>query len=204
MLRKLAVTTAFLTAVAANADTVSAQYVAAPNGLSVGAIGGAVSFADSTNSFNFGFGADASVRYTFNGLQLVGGGGYNSVAVENLSSNRNVWTVFADLRLLMKTVPGIAPYIGARVGYGWSTVDISELEISNLTEAKQNGWAFFGEFGVLFPLTPNWAIDSMLTFGVVPFGDIEFNTGDILPNSSTTGTSGSLKVGIVYSFTPYK
>jgi len=204
MLRKLALTIALMTAIAATHDDAAAQYIAAPNGFAVGAMAGGVSFADSTNSLNFGFGAEATIRWTFNGLQLIGGGGYNSVAVENLNSNRNVWTVFADLRLLMKTVPGIAPYIGGRIGYGWSSVDISELEISNFTEAKQTGWIFAGVFGVLFPLSPNWAVDSTLTFGVAPFGDIEFNTGDKLPDSSTTGMTGSLKVGIVYSFTPYK
>jgi opacity protein-like surface antigen len=204
MLRKLALTTALLTAIAAATNTASAQHIAAPNGFAVGAMAGGVTFADSTNSTNFGFGADANIRWTFSGLQLVGGGGYNSVAVENLSANRIVWTVFADLRLLMKTTPGAAPYIGIRVGYGWSTVDISELEISNFTEAKQNGPTFSGIFGVLFPLSPNFAIDGALTFGVAPFGDIEFNTGDKLPDSSTTGMVGSLKVGIVYSFTPYK
>jgi hypothetical protein len=192
-------------AVFALAGDLEAQYVAAPNGFGIGVSVGAVTYSDSVQSFNAGGGADASVRYTFNALQLVGGGGYAVVSVKDLDANRKVWNIFGDLRLSLKSSgqPGIAPYIGGRLGYVWSSVDITELDLSGLSEAKTSGWTFAGLIGALFPLSPKFAIDGQFTFGVASLGDIEFNTGDKLENSSESGVTGSLRVGIVYSFGGY-
>lgn len=181
----------------------SAQYVAAPNGLAIGANVGAVSFSDSISDYNFGGVGEAALRYTYNGLQVAGGFDYAIVEVDNLSKNRKVWGFFIDPRLLLKTTAGTAPYIGARVAWSKWTVDVSELTLPGVTDAEAAGWTFAGEFGVLIPLGAQWALDTMLTFGVGTFGDIELNDGTTIPNSDDSGTTGSLRVGIAYSFTPY-
>ena len=192
-------------AAAALAGDLNAQYIAAPTGFGIGVSAGGVTFSDSIQSFNAGGGADASVRYTFNALQLVGGGGYAVVSVKDLDASRKVWNIFGDLRLSLKSSeqPGIAPYIGGRLGYVWSSIDITELGLPGFSEAKTSGWTFAGVVGALFPLSPKFAIDALLTFGVASLGDIEFNTGDKLPDSGDNGTTGSLRVGIVYSFGGY-
>jgi hypothetical protein len=185
MLRKLIVTIALIASAAVARDA------------------SALSFSDSVQNWNWGGVGELSLRSTFGGMQVALGAAYGQVAVEDLDANRVVWGFFVDPRLLLKTTPGAAPYIGARVSYLLSSIDVSELGISGITEAKSKGWVFAGEFGVLFPLGAQWAFDAMLTFGVATFGDIDVDGGTTIPDSSDSGTTGSLKIGIVYSFSAY-
>ncbi len=178
----------------------TAQYPVAPNGFAVEASGGLVSFSDSINSFNFGGGGSVGLRYTVSGVQLSGVVGYSAVTVEDLEASRRVWSFSLDPRIMLKTTPGAAPYVGARIGYAMWSVDVGDLNLPGATEAESEGWVFAATFGALIPLAKKWALDARLVFGVGAFGDIELDDGTEISSTEENGAAGSFTVGIVYSF----
>jgi hypothetical protein len=98
-----------------------------------------------------------------------------------------------DPRLLLNSGPGVAPFIGARVAYAQWSLDTA------LGELSASGWNFVAEVGVLVPIAAQLSLEGMLAFGYATFGDIE-QDGTTIPDSEDSGTTGSLKAGLVYTF----
>jgi hypothetical protein len=198
MQRKLTLLVAAIAIIALSSE-VSAQNNANPPGFGLGATIGGVSFSDSINDFNFGYAAEGNVRYSFeSGFHIVGGVTYGKLNVENQSGDRDILGFWVDPRLtLNQGRPGVAPYIGGRLAYNswdWSG------EINGVPrEASATGWTLGLAVGVYVPLARTLALEAALNLGFTSFGDIDLD-GTSLPNSSDSGVSSALKVGLVYTF----
>lgn len=186
---------ALMAAIAVSPIGVLGQDIAAPPGLGLGVSAGLISFSDDIDNYNLGTAVEGAVRYTSaGGIQVLGGGQYGQVDVQNLNKSRTVWGVFADARLLLqKDGRSAAPYIGARVAY----LDQS-LDTDVFGEISSTGWLAAAMFGVLVRLASQVSLDATAIFGVAQFGDQEID-GVPQPDSGNSGATFSAKLGLVYS-----
>ncbi len=172
------------------------QEVASP-GWAIGAAGGLITYSPEADSREYGGGIEGFVRYTLpSNVQVMGGVGYGSVNVDGTADNRTFVSIFGDVRLLLNHSPSVVPYIGARAAYVHQSIEGAINGIDR--EISGNGGNFSGLFGILVRLVPRLALQADLLFGIAPFGDLKVD-GETISDTSSSGFSGGLKIGLVYS-----
>jgi hypothetical protein len=177
------------------------QYIA-PAGLGIAGTAGIATISPESDVREYGASFEGSLRYTWpSGFQVAGGVNYTLGNVDEVDDSRKVLGIFVDPRLVLSPrAAAVTPYIGARIGY--TTHSLNTVVNENDVEITGDGWVFGGIFGVLLRLSDRWAGEVYGVFGVAPLGDVELN-GSTVPDSGTTGFTGALRGGLVYSFSPY-
>lgn len=177
-----------------------------PSGFGLGIGGAALTISPEENKRVWGGEGSAFLQYTWSsGIQVVGGAGYGAVDAGEVSSfsvsgTRKLFSVFGEARLILNTnARTAAPYVGAHVAYLDHDLDTTyagaQLKVSG------TGWNYAGVFGVILRIANNLAADFSGTFGVAPFKDPDGTyDGDALALKGATTYTGSLGVGLVYSF----
>lgn len=177
-----------------------------PPGFGLGIGGSALTVSPEENKRVWGGEGSAFLQYTWpSGIEVVGGASYGAVDAGEIlslsvSGTRKLLSIFAEARLILNTnAQTAAPYIGAHVAY--LDHDLDTTYAGAALKVSGTGWDYAGVFGVILRIANNLAADFSGTFGVAPFKDPDATyDGDPLTLKGATTYTGSLGVGLVYSF----
>ena len=177
-----------------------------PSGLGLGGTIGATTVSPEIDAREWGIQYEGYLRYALaSGLQVVGGVGYSLTDIdqEGIDEKRSTLSLFIDPRFALRPAASrFTPYIGGRIAYAHHSLKTPFLGLGVLTRSA-NGWMLGGALGVLARFSQQAAFEANLTTGFAPFGDYEIND-EIVEGTSSSDYFGSLRVGLIYSFSGKK
>jgi hypothetical protein len=181
--------------------TSTAQTVTPP-GLGLGGTVGAITVSPEIEAREWGIHYEGYLRYALaSGFQVVGGIGYSLTDIdqEGIKEKRSILSFFVDPRFALRSAASrFTPYLGGRIAYAHHSLKTPFLGLGVLTRSG-DGWMFGGALGVLARLSQQAAFEANLTIGVAPFGDYEL-IDEIQDGTSSSEYFGSLRIGLIYSF----
>jgi hypothetical protein len=184
------------------APVTSTAQTVTPPGLALGGTVGAITISPEIDAREWGIHYEGYLRYTLApGFLIVAGVGYSLTDIdqEGVSEKRNVVSIFVDPRWALEPIASrLTPYIGGRIAYAHHSLETPFLGIGVLRRSG-DGWMFGGALGVLARFSQQAAFEANLTLGIAPFGDYELND-EVEDGTSSSEYFGSLRVGLVYSF----
>ena len=165
-------------------------------GFAIGANGGFYTLSgDDFETTDAGFGLNGFVRYNFpSGFSISGGFQWNTHNDDFIGESITIIGVIVDPRYYFQLkTPTVTPFVGGRAGYLRESVTVAGFDLS------ASGFAFGGTGGILFQASPQFAIETTVSFQSLSFGDVDVD-GTTVPNTDASGTSLGISAGLVISF----
>jgi hypothetical protein len=148
---------------------------------------------DDFEGIDAGMGFDVQGRVKFTALSLGLGYQRSSHGIEGLDENVVASGIFIEPRYEFPSAAAFKPYLTTRIGRITQSIE------GDGSELKATGFSFGGGAGVMVPLAGSVRLNTSASWNSVSLGEMELD-GDALPDSETSGSSLTLRVGVSFSF----